>query len=275
MTPYVKKPKWNDKNSGSVAVPCGKCPNCIARRISGWSFRLMQECSVSDSSYFLTLTYDTKYVPITQAGFLSLSKRDVQLFFKRLRKAHESEEPLSPIKYYAVGEYGGQTKRPHYHIVLFNAYADLVQPAWDRGHVHFGGVSEASVGYCMKYMYKGPWRPMHRNDDREPQFSLMSKGLGKSYLTAENLKWHMDDVTNRMYCNILGGKKIAMPRYYKQKIYGDELRKEVGKIQLAKMNEREFKESLHRSSDYHFNVAQANEAAMRAMAIKAKRGDKL
>ena len=27
----------------------------------------------------------------------------------------------TPLKYYAVGEYGGQTKRPHYHIVIFNA----------------------------------------------------------------------------------------------------------------------------------------------------------
>lgn len=275
MTPYVVKPKWNDKNSGSVAVPCGKCPACCARRISGWSFRLMQECNASVASYFLTLTYDTKHVPITRNGFLSLQKRDVQLFFKRLRFAHSKEEPLPPIKYFAVGEYGTETKRPHYHIILFNAYADLVQPSWDSGHVHFGGVTDMSVGYTLKYMHKGPWRPMHRNDDREGQFSLMSKGLGKSYLNADQLKWHMDQPLDRMYCELLGGKKIAMPRYYKNKIYGEELRKELGKIQLLRMREREFLDSINRPEDYERNRNEGIAAAMRASSIKATKGDRL
>lgn len=276
MTPYTIKPKWNDKNSGSVAVPCGKCPACCARRISGWSFRLMQECNIASSSYFLTLTYDTKYVPITKAGFLSLEKAELQKFFKRLRRAHDLEpEKLPAIKYFAVGEYGGQTKRPHYHLILFNAFADLVQPAWNKGHVHFGGVTDMSVGYTLKYMHKGPWRPMHRNDDREGQFSLMSKGLGKSYMTEEMLRWHLTEPLDRMYCNLLGGKKICMPRYYKQKIYGDELRKEIGKIQLLRMTEKEFLESANRPENYERDRYEGIAAAMRAASFKATKGDKL
>lgn len=275
MTPYVLKPKWSDKQDGSIAVPCGKCPACTARRVSGWSFRLMQECRVAVSSYFLTITYDTKCVPITKTGFLSLQKKDLQDFFKRLRWAHSKEEPLPPIKYFAVGEYGGKTKRPHYHIIMFNAYADLIQPAWNAGAVHFGDVTEASVGYCLKYIHKGPWRPAHRNDDREPQFSLMSQGLGKSYLNAENLRWHMDDARNRMYCNLTDGKKICMPRYYKQKIYGDELRKEIGKYQLAKMKDLEFKEMVAGGDMYFWNKAQAISASMRSRSVMVSRGDKL
>lgn len=46
-------------------------------------------------------------------------------------------------------------------------------------------------------------------------------------------KWHLNDLENRCYLNIDDGKKIAMPRYYKDKLYTEEQRKVVafyGKI---------------------------------------------
>lgn len=36
------------------------------------------------------------------------------------------------------------------------------------------------------------------------------------------IDWHTNDLDNRMYCNIEGGRKIAMPRYYKLRIYTKE-----------------------------------------------------
>lgn len=36
--------------------------------------------------------------------------------------------------------------------------------------------------------------------------------------------WHLSDLEQRMYCNASGGKKIAMPRYYKDKLYTPEQR---------------------------------------------------
>lgn len=169
-------------------VPCGKCPECRARRISGWSFRLTEQQKVSNSSWFITLTYDTDNVPITKSGFMDLQKRDLQLFFKRLRKAHEEQLrvlqtgigiPISrlSLKYYACGEYGGRTRRPHYHIILFNASIELIQTAWDKGQVHYGQVTGASIGYTLKYISKPSKIPQHRNDDRTKEFSLMSKLL--------------------------------------------------------------------------------------------------
>lgn len=155
-------------------VPCGKCANCRKRRVSAWSFRLLQEEKVSTSAHFITLTYDTATVPITRNGYMSLKKRDVQLFLKRLRKAH-SGSASSGIKYYGVGEYGGKTKRPHYHIILFNIDVELVQTAWKWGQIHYGNVCGASVGYTLKYMCKEKQIPMHCNDDRIPEFALMSK----------------------------------------------------------------------------------------------------
>lgn len=217
MTPGTHKDKLTGE---SKPFPCGKCPSCTARRVSGWSFRLLQEDKVSDSSLFVTLTYDQTHAIRSNRGFLSLDIRHLQLFFKRLRKANPGN---TRIRYFAVGEYGSNTERPHYHVILFNADAKTIDKAWGLGSTHFGYVSGASVGYTLKYINKAGKVPKHANDDRLPEFALMSKGLGKSYLTREMLAWHNDPRARnqRMYCNLPGGKKIAMPRYYKNKIYPD------------------------------------------------------
>lgn len=195
-SPYLVRNKvrtlTNDQDT--IPVPCGKCPNCINRRSSGWSFRLMEEDKKAVSSSFITLTYDSKFVPLTSNGFMGLRKRDLQLFFKRLRFAQDRYNKLyqaqgknvQPIKYYACGEYGGKTKRPHYHIILFNAKLELIQDAWidaksrtHLGQVHYGTVSGASVGYTLKYLQKRKRIPEHGRDDREKEFALMSKGLAR------------------------------------------------------------------------------------------------
>lgn len=174
----------------------------------------MKVCS---SAYFITLTYDTANIPITKQGRLSLCKRDVQTFLKRLRKRHKNNAHKS-IKYYLVGEYGSKTKRPHYHVILYNAELNHIAPAWGNGEVYFGTVTDNSIGYCFKYMCKLNKIGYSRKDDRQKEFALMSKGLGKNYVTPQMIRWHNAEI-GRMYCNIPGGKKVSMPRYYKDKIY--------------------------------------------------------
>jgi len=223
MTPVIIQQK---EYARTIPVPCGRCPACYKRRVSSWSFRLMQQEKIAETAYFITLTYDTKHVPITDKGFMGLAKRDLQLFFKRLRKSQDAKKahrnwqgPHSPIRYYACGEYGGKTRRPHYHIIIFNAKLELIQPAWDKGQVHYGVVTGASVGYCLKYMSKVSKIGKAEWDDRIPEFALMSKGLGANYLTPQIVNWHRKDLMNRMYCNLQDGRKVSMPRYYKQKLY--------------------------------------------------------
>lgn len=223
-----------------VPVACGKCPECVARRVSGWSFRLMQEDKVSETAFFVTLTYDTKHVPLTRNGFMTLNKRDCQLFFKRLRKAVSKVRPDLSIKYYLAGEYGGRTSRPHYHVILFNAPdTKFVEEAWGLGAIHYGDIREESVGYTMKYLDKVKSIPAHRNDDREPQFGLMSKGLGANYITDNIVDYHKADLLNRMYCTTKDGKKISMPRYYKNKIYTEPERDAINEHQAVEIPKRE------------------------------------
>lgn len=221
----------------------------------------MQEYDHAETAEWVTLTYDTKHVPLTDRGFASLRKSDVQLFFKRLRKAENaSGSNLPPIKYYTAGEYGGKGMRPHYHAIIFNCTVGLVSPAWKMGHVHYGTVTRASVGYTLKYMSKPRQIPKHRNDDRIPEFSLMSKRLGAKYMTDEMIKWHHADLENRMYINIEDGKKIAMPRYFKQKIYTDEQREQAGHATLQRMRKQQEQNALIITThDYQAGVAAAYE----------------
>jgi hypothetical protein len=216
ITPFYVKDKFTGEN---IPVPCSKCPPCKKRRTSGWSFRLVKEGERSISALFVTLTYNTENVPITKKGFMNLNKPDVQKFMKRLRKLSKQK-----LKYYVCGEYGFQKMRPHYHMIIFNADKEMIEKAWALnnkpiGTIYIGEVNEASIGYTLKYMTKKGKIPMHYNDDRIKEFSLMSKGLGSNYLTPKMISWHKKETEKRMYCNLKDSKKIAMPRYYKDKIY--------------------------------------------------------
>lgn len=295
MTPFGVKVKG--KTDGTIAVPCGKCPACVKRRQSEWSFRLMQEYKQSISSTFLTLTYDTDHVPISKNGFLEVNRRHPQLFFKRLRynlgrsfqvlqargvsgsaqsrysgmcSQKVYDQRIHPVRYFLVAEYGTKGKRPHYHAIIFNADIELIQKSWIgddgryMGDIHCGDVNEASVGYCLKYMLKGGWKPMHRNDDREPTFTFMSKGLGKNYLTPQMRAWHEADLLNRMYCNIPGGKKCSMPRYYKDRIYTESDRQLVGDYQRIRLQNQENLRLLNDADD-EWSKVQSDIAAFAKM----------
>nr|AXH75633.1 MAG: replication initiator protein [Microviridae sp.] len=305
----LKPVNLKDANGLQVSVPCGKCPACIKRRASQWSYRLMQQEKNCDSAHFITLTYDNSHVPITPKGFMDLCRKDLQNFFKRLRKAHIPTYkaingkihliPKQQIKYYAVGEYGGKSFRPHYHVILFNADIELIQDAWSyqapavknrkpgkkpikpcthnhgktpghMGQVHYGKVEAASVGYCLKYMSKTKKIPLHKNDDRTPEFAIMSKGLGKEYLTPNMCRWHLSDKFERMYVNLLDGKKIAMPKYYKDRLYHDYERRMIGEYQRNKMIQKEYAEAA-KNATYARDKKESADAAFRRLDWETKK----
>lgn len=253
-------------------VPCSKCEKCIARRISSWSFRLIQEDRISTSSDFITLTYATEHLPFSQQGYPTLQKTDVQLFIKRLRKS-QCGNSISPIKYYVCGEYGGHTKRPHYHIILFNAKLELIQPAWSLGNLHYGKVSGASIGYTLKYMCKNKKAfKTSSNDDRQPEFACMSKGLGVSYLNETMCNWHIKDLVNRMFCQVYGTEvKIAMPRYYKEKLYFDMERAAIAEAFKTKIHELQIKKIMSQTAKQFINEQRDIDASFDRMYRSAQK----
>lgn len=200
--------------------PCGRCITCRNRRIQSWHLRLSEELKSSKNAYFITLTYDDDHLPFTENGLMTLNYRHHQLFMKKLRKTQQRK-----INYYTVGEYGEQTNRPHYHSIIFNIDNLVnVSDKWHYGHTHFGNVTDASIYYTLKYAHKSLYkrRPKDRDedDDRVKERALMSKGLGMSFITPEMFDYFQDDVTRPV--TKLGGQKIALPRYYRDKIFSEE-----------------------------------------------------
>lgn len=107
----------SDEDTGACCkVPCGKCYQCRKVRAEEWAYRIVDESRYHKENSFVTLTYDEKHepkisvrygenYPVVKVGVLS--KRDVQLFIKRVRKRYDNK-----IKYYMVGEYGDISLRP-------------------------------------------------------------------------------------------------------------------------------------------------------------------
>lgn len=198
-----------------VKVPCGKCVACKLERSRQWAMRLLHEASCHASSLFVTLTYDDAHLPPGE----TLVKRDLQLFFKRLRKA------CGPCRYYAVGEYGSRTFRPHYHALLFGVdFADAVvfsrddrgvcllrspelESIWGLGFAPFGEVTFESAAYCARYCLT---KEAHSFPDRLPEFSIMSRrpGIGSlwSFLYGQEVYRHDSCVVR--------GRASRPPRYY-------------------------------------------------------------
>ena len=141
-------PWTTEIGSKKMDLPCGKCYECRARRVSGWSHRLEKEAEVSSSALYITLTYDEEKVPYTIDGYQTVDKTHLQKFFKRLRKKQDEK-----IKYYAVGEYGSKTHRPHYHVIIFNTNIFNIRASWLDGFVHCGEVTQSSVAYTLKYLH--------------------------------------------------------------------------------------------------------------------------
>lgn len=208
-----------------VDVPCNKCYACLIRRQKEWIVRLSQEAKSSSDVHFVTLTYDEQSLP--WGSILPvLDKKGIQKFMKRLRKG------LQPgIKYYLVGEYGTITKRPHYHMIIYNTGLNKDQltikllNAWrDQDKMLTGHLqcevpdqNHGVMDYVAKYLVKSD------NIDYEVKpFALMSKGLGKRYIEKSS-EFHTSDLS-RNYTVLPGGVKYPLPKYYKEKMLNEDQR---------------------------------------------------
>lgn len=195
-----------------VDVPCGKCPECLSKRRRDWVLRLKLEYQACRTCYSFTLTYDNEHIHVDENYKLVHVKRDVQNFIKLLRYYNQGFEKL---KYFIVGEHGDKLGRPHYHCILFNLevrdFYRTITDNWPHGNVQFGDNKGAAFGYATKYYIKP-------EDDRYGKpFSLISQGLGKVYLTPENIAYHRQsgDLSIRTF----DGQTYFMPRYLRLKIW--------------------------------------------------------
>lgn len=163
--------------SREMYVPCGQCMNCRINRKRLWTGRILLEARYQPrASSFVTLTYDEGNLP--NRG--SLEPRDLAGFIGRLR-ARRSIRTLGNPRFFAVGEYGDQTWRPHYHISLFGIQPEreqAIKDSWTLGHVHIGEITPESASYLAGYTTKkltSSQDPRLQDLGLHPEFARMSR----------------------------------------------------------------------------------------------------
>lgn len=145
----------------AIDVPCGHCILCRQEQARQWGVRITHEASLWEESSFVTLSYDDKHLPLHR----SLDFQDLEHFWKRLR------HHVGKLRYFAVGEYGEQTQRPHYHACIFgHAFVEhrqiirdkptllwtspLLAECWGKGHVAVGALNFQTAQYTASYTLK-------------------------------------------------------------------------------------------------------------------------
>lgn len=212
-------PKFGDRYSYGLWVPCGHCTACRIAHAREWATRLMHESLTNKSSCFLTLTYNDENLPSNG----SLVPDHLQKFFKRFRKALDDRK----IKYYACGEYGGRYGRPHYHAAIFGfgSLGDLyykralrgycsavIDKAWPYGNHFIGALSYDSARYIAGYIgkkYNGE-KAIEVYGDKEIPFQRQSKGIGELW-ALENAEY----LNEKLGCTH-DGVEVGLPRYYRK-----------------------------------------------------------
>lgn len=188
----------------------------------------MLEALCHEEKCFITLTY------ANCGPDSSLYPEDLQQWLKRIRRRAEPRR----LRFFAVGEYGDQSERPHYHIALFgwppcvggpirNGVCECfscsgVRETWGLGFVHVGRLEPDSAQYLCGYVVK----KMTAGSDfrlrgRHPEFARMSlrPGIGAGALTRVVSAMQRYQLDNRLPQSLQHGRK-SMPfgRYLKKKL---------------------------------------------------------
>lgn len=225
-----------------LLLPCRKCVGCRLDKSREWANRVVMEQLYHQESWFLTLTYDDEHLPPAYpvdpatAEILSvhatLVKEDLQKFFKRLRFNSKQE-----LRYFASGEYGSQTYRPHYHCLIFGLHLDDLQPikrnfsgdqyyvsdfiakCWPYGIHILGQVTWNSAAYVARYTMKkathGYTREYYEKAGIQSEFQTMSlrPAIGRRFYDdhPDLFEYSTFNVTT-MY----GGLKMSPPEYFRK-----------------------------------------------------------
>lgn len=286
-----------------AAFGCGQCGPCRFNRRRTWAHRIMLESLVHADKAFIGLSYSELYAPVLDASFgrnpLSLKPKHMQDWLKRIRAmCHPTR-----LRYFGVGEYGDQSWRPHYHVILFGyptcvrgrtyrapgstrplahlccRNCQLVQASWPWGDVDLGTVTHHSAGYCASYTVKKMTSPDDKRlNGRHPEFCRMSlrPGIGvdglwdvASALMEYGLDESMADVPSALR---YGKQELPIGRYLRGKLrefIGRDPKAPVETLQAISEELRPLREAAFNSSS-SFKDAVVREGDGRVALIDAR-----
>lgn len=236
-------------------IPCGQCIACRLQYSRDWAFRILLDMQKYGKGYFITLTYDDDHLPshvvpefVDSQGEIhnnvtlhSLVKKDLQDFMKSLRYYLGTDH----IRFYACGEYGDLSARPHYHIIVWNCNipdlkhykseyvgdiyceyfnSELIQKAWkNKGYCVIGDADFNSIAYVSRYVtkkLKGVQREFYDRNNLVPEFCTMSRkpGIASDYF--DEVFYPGNGFSKSSIFLSTNTKSISgnIPRYFKKKL---------------------------------------------------------
>lgn len=250
----IKNPKYraNNKNGGIipavsdnrvlyVPVGCQNCIECRKQKAREWQIRMLEDIKTNKNGKFIAFTFSNEAykehadnMP-TLTGYEldnAIVTKAVRLFLERWRKQYKKS-----LRHWFVTELGQNgTENIHIHgIIWTNESKETVLKHWQYGHIWVGNyVNEKTVNYIIKYVTKA--------DQKHPNYKsiiLTSPGIGSNYTKQNKGDWtknkYNGDNTNEAY-RTRQGNKVAMPTYWRNKIYTEEERE---KLWIQKLDKQE------------------------------------
>ena len=213
----IKSPKLNSPNfiEGMdyirITVPCGHCEECKDMKRQGVYVRLyyeFKECQLLNGVCLnLTLTYNNNCLPRIEHNGVSypcFNTKDLQKYFKRIRKFFSDKGIEMPFTYFVAYELGGKTHRPHYHVLFFikrrmpawdiKLFIRVMHEKWQYGYTSVGKLgaivkSAHALNYAAKYVAKDAY------DDT--WYYPLIKDIEECYGKGDALNWYKRALSGR------------------------------------------------------------------------------
>lgn len=252
-------PPVYDKRALQVPRGCGKCIECMKQRKRGWQVRLLEDIKTHTNGLFTTLTFNTEsiiklkwdvenYMIIDNKRVKfyrkiegydldnAIATRAMRMFNERWRKKYKKA-----LRHWMVTELGHQnTEHIHLHGIIYTSEdPTIITDKWQYGFTWLGDeilgkrvnyVNEETVNYITKYVSKMDFQ----HKEYKPLI-LNSPGIGRDYTKQSKHNKFNGENTDETY-RTSTGHKIAMPSYWRNKIYTDDERE---KLYLQKLDKNE------------------------------------
>lgn len=245
------------KEYATFQLPCGKCLHCRLERARETATRCYHEAQMYQNNSFVTLTYSDEhtngrliyddfqlfqkklrnyiFINLLNKMFPDLSEQTQKKLWKETPKERR-DDIYGKIKIgiLVTGEYGDQTKRPHWHALIFNWRPDdmvhkytsdrgdkafsskILDELWGNGITETGDITFESAGYCARYAAK----KLVHGYDGEHDFEPISRRSSKNAIGKRWIEKYWTQTFQNGYVNIKKGDgqiiQSPIPRYYEK-----------------------------------------------------------
>ena len=229
-------PAVSDKRVLAVPIGCGKCMECKSKKGREWKVRLSEDIKVNKNAKFVTLTFSNQSIKDLSKDIIlkgydkgnEICRIAVRRFVERWRKVFKKS-----VRHWLVTEIGGSRYEIiHLHGILWTKESkETIDRFWKYGMTYTGEyVNEETIGYITKYVTKTDFNNKFYNSK-----IFSSAGIGKNYINSINARnnKYTGEKTDEAY-RTKTGFKLALPIYYRNKLYSDEERENLWLNKLDK-----------------------------------------